>query len=206
VKRSRIFLLLGLLLVIVLVTSGCFQIRMFKLNKDSVAAGEQVTMRVEAYPVDMSGTDTNPGYFFLLIGYDNIDWQGSSQIDADGNWGGPYNKGNNQALVNLLLTAGNCDANGIDPADMEGSYDDWRVVVSLDEFGPEGATAAELGLRNRTQLYFNGPVDAQDGDRGDIVVFSGIWLDEWIPATPGVPDPGEVFCNSMVATSVPYTD
>ena len=34
-KRSRIFLLLALLLAIVLVTSGCFQIRMFKLNKDS---------------------------------------------------------------------------------------------------------------------------------------------------------------------------
>jgi hypothetical protein len=206
VKRSRIFLLLGLLLVIVLVTSGCFQIRMFKLNKDSIAAGEMITVRTETFPVGMSQTDTQVGYFFLLIGYDNIDWQGSSQIDADGNWGGPYNKGNNNALRNVLLTDGICNSSGVDAQDMESSFDNWRVVVSDTEFGPEGATAAELGQRNRTQLYFNAPAGVGDGDRGDIVVFSGIWDDEWIASQPGVPEASEVACTGMIAFSVPYTD
>ena len=105
-KRSRIWLLLALLLAIALVTSGCFQIRMFKLNKDSIAAGERSPSGWRPSRVSMSTTDTQVGYYFLLIGYDNIDWQGSSQIDADGNWGGPYNKGNNIALTNLLLTDG----------------------------------------------------------------------------------------------------
>ena len=97
------------------------------------------------------------GYFFLLIGYDNIDWQGSSQVDVDGNWGGPYNKGNNSALWNLLLTDGVCNAAGIDAQDMAASFDNWRVVVSDTQFGPEGPTAAQLGDRNRVQLYFNAP-------------------------------------------------
>jgi len=206
VKRSRIFLLLGLLIVIALVTSGCFQIRMFKLNKDSIAAGELVTVRTEAYPLSMNTTDTNVGYYFLLIGYDNIDWQGSSQIDADGNWGGPYNKGNNAALVTFLLTAGNCDANGVDAEDMESSFDAWRVVVSNTEFGPEGASAAQLGQRNRTQLYFNAPVGVGDGDRGDIVIFSGVWDDGLFDPEDGAPDAGEVACTGMITFSVPYTD
>jgi hypothetical protein len=76
VKRSRVFLLPALPVATVLVTSGCFQIRMFKLNKDSIAAGEMVTVRVETFPVSMRATDTNPGCFFLLIGYDDIAWQG----------------------------------------------------------------------------------------------------------------------------------
>lgn len=205
-KRSRTWLLLALLLVIALVTSGCFQIRMFKLNKRSIAAGEMITVRTEAFPVSMSTADTNEGYYFLLIGYDNIDWQGSSQIDADANWGGPYNKGNNAALVTFLLTAGNCNTRGLDAADMETFYEDWRVVVSLDEFGPEGATAAQLGLRNRTQLYFNAPANAQDNMRGDVVIFSGIWDDGLFGGVDGTPEPGEVFCTGVVAFSVPYTD
>jgi len=209
VKRSRIFLLLGLLLVIALVTSGCFQIRMFKLNKDSIAAGEMVTVRVETFPVSMSTTDTQQGYFFLLIGYDNIDWQGSSQVDADGNWGGPYNKGNNNALRNLLLTDGMCNANGVDAQDMESSFSDWRVVVSSTEFGPEGATAGQLGLRNRVQLYFNGPAGVGDGGRGDVVVFSGVWDDDLFnsgPGETGVPTGEEIACTGMISFSVPYTD
>jgi hypothetical protein len=205
VKRSRIFLLPALLLVIVLVTSGCFQIRMFKLNKDSIAAGEMVTVRVETFPISMNTTDTQSGYFFLLIGYDNIDWQGASQVDVDANWGGPYNKGNNIALKDLLLTDGMCNANGIDAQDMAASFADWRVVVGDTEFGPEGATAAELGLRNRVQLYFNGPAGVGDGDRGDVVVFSGIWDDEWIASLPGVPEAAEIACTGMISFSVPYT-
>ncbi|MBN2112552.1 MAG: hypothetical protein JW785_00330 [Acidimicrobiia bacterium] len=205
-KRSRIWLLLALLLAIALVTSGCFQIRMFKINKDSLAAGEMVTVRTEAFPVSMSTVDTNEGYYFLLIGYDNIDWQGSSQIDADGNWGGPYNKGNNAALVAFLLTAGNCQSIGIDAADMEASFEDWRVVVSLEEFGPEGATEAQLGLRNRTQLYFNAPATAQEDQRGDIVIFSGIWDDGLFGGIDGTPEAGETFCTGLVTFSVPYTD
>lgn len=208
-KRSRIFLLLGLLLVIALVTSGCFQIRMFKLNKDSIAEGEMITVRTEAYPLGMNTTDTNVGYYFLLIGYDDIDWQGSSQIDADGNWGGPYNKGNNNALVNLMLTDGVCNANGVDAEDMASSFDAWRVVVSNTEFGPEGASAAQLGERNRTQLYFNAPVGVGDGDRGDIVIFSGVWDDDLFnsgPGQTGVPAAEEVACTGMISFSVPYTD
>ena len=205
-KRSRIWLLLALLLVIALLTSGCFQIRMFKLNKDSIAAGEMVTVRVETFPVSMSTTDTQSGYFFLLIGYDTIDWQGSSQVDADGNWGGPYNKGNNNALKNLLLTDGMCNASGIDAQDMAASFADWRVVVSLTEFGPEGATAGQLGLRNRVQLYFNGPGGVGDGDRGDVVVFSGVWDDGLFAAADGIPTGDEIACTSMVSFSVPYTD
>ncbi len=204
-KRSRVFLLLALLLAVVLATSGCFQIRMFKLNKDSIAAGEMVTVRVETFPVSMNTTDTQVGYFFLLIGYDNIDWQGSSQVDADGYWGGPYNKGNNTALKNLLLTDGQCSQNGIDAQDMAASFANWRVVVSDTQFGPEGATAGQLGLRNRVQLYFNGPVGVGDGDRGDVVVFSGIWADEWIPGTPGVPEAAEAVCTGLISFSVPYT-
>jgi hypothetical protein len=208
VKRSRIWLLLALLLVIALLTSGCFQIRMFKLNKDSIAAGEMVTVRTEAYPVGMSSTDTQPGFYFLLIGYDGIDWQGSSQVDADGNWGGPYNKGNNNALRNFLLVDGNCSSNGIDAQDMASSFSNWRVVMSLSEFGPEADTAAQLGLRNRTQLYFNAPGGVGDGDRGDVVIFSGVWDDGLLESqvADGVPEAGEIACTGMISFSVPYTD
>jgi hypothetical protein len=147
------------------------------------------------------------GYYFLLIGYDNIDWQGSSQIDADGNWGGPYNKGNNLALTNLMLTDGTCAGpGGIDAEDMAGSFDDWRVVVSLTEFGADGPSAAQLGLRNRTQLYFNAPAGVGDDQRGDVVVFSGVWDDGLLGGTAGIPEAGEVACTGMISFSVPYTD
>jgi hypothetical protein len=206
-KRSRVWLLLALLLAIALVTSGCFQIRMFKLNKDSIAAGEMVTVRIEAFPVSTNTADTQVGYYFLLIGYDNIDWQGSSQIDADANWGGPYNKGNNIALVNFLLTDGTCTANGVDAQDMESSFDNWRVVVSDTEFGADGPSAAQLGWRNRTQLYFNGPGGVGDGDRGDVVVFSGMWDDGLFESQvqDGDPEAGEAVCTGMISFSVPYT-
>jgi hypothetical protein len=205
VKRSRTWLLLALLLAIALVTSGCFQIRMFKLNKDSLSAEETVTVRVETYPVSMSTTDTSSGYFFLLIGYDNIAWHGSSQVDVEGNWGGPYNKGNNTALKNLLLTDGMCNANGVDAQDMAASFAAWRVVVSDTQFGPEGPTAAQLDDVNRVQLYFDAPSAVSDGDRGDVVVFSGIWDDEWIASLPGVPEAAEIACTGMISFSVPYT-
>lgn len=39
-KRSRIWVMVALLLVIALVTSGCFQIRFFKMNKKSLGVGE----------------------------------------------------------------------------------------------------------------------------------------------------------------------
>jgi hypothetical protein len=205
-KRSRVWLMLALLLVIALVTSGCFQIRMVKISPKSAAAGEQITVRTEAYPLSMSTADTQEGYYFLLIGYTNIDWLGSSQIDVDGNWGGPYNKGSNAALETFLLTAGNCTATGIDAADMEGAFDDWRVLVSLEEFGPEGATAGELGLRNRTQLYFNAPAGVGDDQRGDVVIFSGVWDDGLFGGVAGVPEAGETACTGLVSFSVPYTD
>jgi hypothetical protein len=89
---------------------------------------------------------------------------------------------------------------------MEASFDDWRVVVSLEEFGPEGATAAELGLRNRTQLYFNAPAGVGDDDRGDVVIFSGVWDDGLFDPEDGAPDAGEVACTGMITFSVPYTD
>jgi hypothetical protein len=146
-----------------------------------------VTVRTEAFPVSTNAGDTQVGYYFLLIGYDNIDWQGSSQVDVDGNWGGPYNKGNNLALTNLMLTDGMCNANGVDAQDMESSFGNWRVVVSLTEFGPEGATAAQLSDRNRTQLYFNGPAGVGDNDRGDVVIFSGVWDDGAFAAADGNP-------------------
>jgi len=207
-RRSRIWLLLGLLLVIALVTSGCFQIRMFRLNVDSLAAGETVSVRLESYPVSMDVADTQSGYFVLLIGYDNIDWQGASPIDADGNWGGPYGKGNSIPLRNLLLTDGMCNANGVDAQDMEGSFSDWRVVVSDTEFGPSstaGATLGQLALRNRVQIRFTAPAGVGDGDRGDVVVFSAVWDDGLFGGTAGLPEAGEVACTGMISFSVPYT-
>ncbi|MFH1330207.1 MAG: hypothetical protein ABIJ48_06125 [Actinomycetota bacterium] len=205
-KRSRVWLMLALLLAIALVTSGCFQIRMFKLNKRSLAAGEMVNVRVETYPMSMSQTDTQHGYFVLLIGMKNISWHGASQVDVDGNWGGPYNKGNNTALVNLLRAGGNCASNGLDAADVT-NYT-WRVVVSDTEFGVDGPTPAQLGLRNRVQLYFDAPAYAEAGDKGDLIIFSGVWDDDLGGSfgTHGVPDAGEAVCTGMIATSVPYTD
>lgn len=201
-KRSRIWLLLALLLVIALVTSGCFQIRMFKISPKSAAAGEQITVRTEAYPQGMGSVLNQPGFYFVLIGHDNVDWLGSSQIDADGYWGGPYEKGNNTGLRDLLLSGGECATHGIDAADMESTFDSWRVVVSLEAFGTDSPSTAQLALRNRTQLYFLAPAGVGAGEYGDIVLFSGIWVDD----ADGVPQTGEALCTGMISFSVPYTD
>ena len=130
------------------------------------------------------------GYFFLLIGYDNIDWQGSSQVDVDGNWGGPYNKGNNNALKNLLLTDGDLQrqrrrrpGHGSQLQRLARRGQRHRVRPRRGHRRPAGPD------RNRTQLYFNGPAGVADGDRGDVVIFSGVWDDGLVRlAADGIPD------------------
>ncbi len=93
-KRSRIWLLLALLLAIALVTSGCFQIRAFSVNRKSLGAkrgghgqAAACTRSALAPPTPRSGR------VVLLIGTDDIAYDRASQVRPHGNWGGPVGQG-----------------------------------------------------------------------------------------------------------------
>lgn len=149
-----------------------------------------VNVRVEMYPVAKDMQEVQVGQLVLLIGLKNINWQGASPVDPDGNWGGPYTRGNNTPLRDLMRSGGICVANGVDAGNVTG-YDQWRVVLSSARLGCDPCSDAQLAQRLRVQLYLTAPaLFPGNVHRGDLIVFSGIWDDQAFGAPNGTPDAG----------------
>ncbi|MBM3694374.1 MAG: hypothetical protein FJW79_00300 [Actinobacteria bacterium] len=203
-KRQRTWLLLALLLVVALVTSGCFQIRAFSITPKSLAANGTAQVKLSLFPLSRSTLDTQVGRVVLLVGTSNIAYQYASNFDLTGNWGGPVGKALAPVLRNLMRSGGVCSSNGLDAADITGYT--WQAIVSTVDLGADPPTAAQLDDVLRVNLGFKAPGDAATGQRGNIIIFSGVWDDGPLGSQAGVPEAGEVACTGMLTFSVPYTN
>lgn len=202
-KRSRVWLLLAMLLAIALVTSGCFQIRSFSVNRKSLGANEVATVNLSLYPLSTASAENTVGRVVLLIGTDDISYDRTSRFDLTGNWGGPVGRASNNALRNLMRGGGVCSTNGVDAQEITGFT--WRAIISGADLGADAATAAQLDDVLRVNTYFKSPAVLGALNRGNIVIFSGVWDDGLITAD-GIPEAGEVACTGFISFSIPYTD
>ena len=195
----------ALVIVIALITSGCFQIRFFKVKTKSLAAGETTRISFEWFPVSMSSIDTSNARIFMLIGLDYIELAQFSKFDLQGNWNGPLDRSSNNTLRNLLRMDNVCSRNGIDAADVTG-MDTWRAFVSDATIDADDPSAAEVVKALMSNMKLRAPGDAEADDRGNVVIFGGAWQDGLIGAADGVPQAGEVACTGAVLFSIPYTN
>lgn len=197
--RSRRVATIVLVLVLALLTSGCFQIRLFKIKgRYSLAPGTSTAVQLDLYPVALStGTASR---VVILIGLDQLNYHSRSLFDLAGNWGGPAASTQNDTAEGLLLTAGTCAANGVDAADMATFYDDWYAFVANDVVDTTGLTWADLADVYRLRIRVEREAGTTDDSLGSVVVFAGFWVDDG----DGVVEAGEMLCNSMVATSIPF--
>jgi len=203
VKRSRVWLLLALLLVIALVTSGCFQIRSFQVSPRSLAANQVATVNLNLYPLSTSSAETQPGRVVLLVGTHDIAYDRTSRFDLSGNWGGPTGRASSVALRDLIRGGGVCQANGVDAQEITGFT--WRATISAADLGVDGPTAQQLDDVLRVKLYFKSPANAAADMRGNVIIFAGIW-DDGLTTADGIPQAGEVACAGLISFSIPYTD
>jgi len=202
-KRSRVWMLLALFAV-ALLTSGCFQIRAFTITPKSLAANGVAQVKLSLYPVSTSGFDTQRGYVVLLVGTGNIDYAYASNFDLTGNWGGPVGKWTNDALRDLMLVGGVCQVGGIDAAYITGLT--WRAVLSTARLGVDGPGVGRLNDVLRVNLGLRAPADAAEDERGNVLVFSGVWDDGPLGTQVGVPEAGDVACTGLIFFSIPYRD
>lgn len=201
-KRSRAGLLLALLLVIALVTSGCFQIRSFQVSPRSLAANQVATVNLNLYPLSMSSAETQPGRVVLLVGTHDIAYDRTSRFDLSGNWGGPTGRASSVALRDLIRGGGVCQANGVDAQEIDGFTR--RATIGAADLGVDGPTAQQLDDVLRVKLYFKSPANAADM-RGNVIIFTGIW-DDGLTTADGIPQAGETACSGLISFSIPYTD
>jgi hypothetical protein len=200
-RRSRLFLLAGLLAAVALVTSGCFQIRSFSLNRKSLTANEVARVDLKLFPLSMASAENQAGRVVLLIGTDDIAYTRASRFDLGGNWGGPVGRASNNALRDLMRSGGVCSANGVDAQEITGFT--WRAIISSADLGAESPTAAQLDDALRVNVSFKSPADVSSLNRGNIVIFSGVW-DDGLVTNDGIPQAGEVACTGLISFSIPY--
>jgi len=199
--RSRRVALIGLVLVLALITAGCFQIRMFKIDgRYSLEPGTSTAVQVDLYPMALTGTVMTSDQIVLLIGLDNLNFHSMNPWDPGGNWGGPLASVRNDAVANFLLEEGNCNANGVDASDMEGWYDDWLAYASVDRVDGTGLTWADLARVFRIRFRVERPAGTGDSEYGSVTVFSAGWADDG----DGVAEGEELICTGMVAFSIPF--
>lgn len=183
-----------LILAVALLTSACFQIRFFRQDPASLALGEQGVVRLDLHRVSLDENNT-AGYTFLLIGWEDADLKldGTRKFDHQGNFGGPFDRVKNNALRNVLLTMGNCVANGIDAANITGmtSWRAYRTTVKMDSTAGTADDPFKIAVRF-TRLF------TDDDGRGNFVIFSGTWADLTLN---DIPDPGEMACAGLVFSS-----
>ena len=189
--------LVPLILAVALLTSACFQIRFFRQVPATLAVGEQGAVRLDLHRVSLAEGNTD-GYTFLLIGWEEDDLQldGTREFDQQGNFGGPFARVKDNALRDILLTAGNCTANGIDASDITGmtKWRAYRTVTTMDSTSGQPDDPFKITVRF-TRLF------ADDGQRGDFVIFSGTWAD-WVGGAPnGIPEAAEMVCAGLVFSS-----
>jgi hypothetical protein len=189
-----------LVLALALLTSACFQIRLFKIKGVySLSPGTSTAVQLDLYPVALSLGNAG-SRVVILIGLEQLDYHSRSQFDLTGNWGGPMGSGQDDTAEAVLLTAGNCTAYGVDAADMAGDYDEWYAFVSGSTVDTTGITWAELADVFRLRIRVQREAGTDDDSFGNVVVFSAWWMDDG----DGVAEAGEFVCNSMVASSIPF--
>ncbi len=198
--RSRRLPIVVLILVLALLTSGCFQIRLFKIQgRYSLAPGAATAVQMDLYPVALSLGNAGQRVV-ILIGLEQLDYHSRSQFDLAGNWGGPMGSTLDSTAETVLLSGGVCMANGIDAADMGASYDEWFAFVSNSTVDTTGITWANLAEVFRLRIRVQREAGTDDDSLGNVVVFSAWWMDDG----NGIVEAGEIVCNSMVATSIPF--
>jgi len=200
VSKRRFRRLLPLVLAVGLLASGCFQIRFMRMTPDSIAMGERAIVRLEMYPAGtVTGFINADGYPFVLVGFDDsaLNNPTVSQFDLFQNFGGRFDRELDNDLRNLLLAGGNCEANGIDAADVTGmKWWAWRTSTTVD------STSGGLGDIFRVKVA----LDRDGGDNGEaaaFVIFTGTWGD--IIQDGGPPIAGETACTSMLFSGVALT-
>ena len=104
----------ALVVVLALLTSGCFAIRGMSLSRNALAPGEATMVRLELRPY-ASGIQTSDKVF-VLIGWSDADRRSKVKFDTLGNWGGPYDGKSTLSLATHLLAGGACQAYGLDAA------------------------------------------------------------------------------------------
>jgi hypothetical protein len=192
--------MLILVLALALLTSGCFQIRLFKIKgRYSLEPGTATAVQLDLYPVALSLGNAG-SRVVILIGLEQLDYHSRSQFDLVGNWGGPMGSTQNDTAEGVLLTAGECTAYGVDAADMAASYDEWYAFVSNDTVDTTGITWSELADVFRLRIRVQREAGTDDDSFGNVVVFSAWWMDDG----NGVAEAGELVCNSMMASSIPF--
>jgi len=198
--RSRRVAMIVLVLVLAMLTSGCFQIRLFKIKgRYSLPPATSTAVQLDLYPVALSLLNAG-SRVVILIGLEQLNYHSRSSFDLAGNWGGPMGSGQDDTAEAVLLTAGECSAYGVDAADMAASYDEWYAFVSSNTVDTTGITWAELADVFRLRIRVEREAGTTDDSFGNVVVFSAWWQDDG----DGVAESGEFVCNSMVATSIPF--
>ena len=201
-KRSSYRTLALLTVVLSLLLSSCFALRGIRLNVSYLEAGETARIRLDLKTAETDGgTDT---WAFVLIGLDNIDMNRVSSFDLLGNWGGPLDRYKDDAAKSILLDPGECNGAGFDASDMKASYDRWFLYRSVNRVDNENPTDLDMTLAFVINVLVDRPAAAVGGERGDVVVFSGNWLD--IADFDLLADSGEYVCTGMMALSIPYAD
>lgn len=199
-SRPRRVAMIVLVVVLALLTTGCFQIRLFKIKgRYSLPPGTSTAVQLDLYPVALSLGNAG-SRVVILIGLEQLDYHSRSQFDLAGNWGGPMGSGQDNTAEAVLLTAGNCTAYGVDAADMASDYDEWYAFVSGNTVDTTGITWSDLADVFRLRIRVQREAGTADDSFGNVVVFSAWWMDDG----DGVAEAGEFVCNSMVASSIPF--
>jgi len=206
-KRSRTWLLLALLLVIALVTSGCFQIRMFKLNKGTASPpGEMITVRVEAFPVSTSSTDTQVVGITPAHRLRQHRLAGILPDRRRRELGRPVQTRQQQRPHESHAHRRHVYRAGASmPRTWTGASPTGESWSATTEFGVDGSTSAlSWACATGPSCTSTGPSEWVLRDRGDVVIFSGVWDDGLLAAgTSQRPEAGEVACTGFIAFSVP---
>jgi hypothetical protein len=196
--RSRRVAVIVLVLALALLTSGCFQIRLFKIQgRYSLPPGLSTAVQLDLYPASLATGIASQ--VVILIGLDQLNYHSRSSFDLAGNWGGPMASSQNNTMRDLLRTVGNCQSNGIDAGNVTG-FDEWYAFVSNDVVDTTGLTWADLANVFRLRIRVEREAGTTDDSFGSVMVFAGFWADDG----DSVAETGEAFCNSMVAFSIPF--
>jgi hypothetical protein len=188
-----------------MVTSGCFQIRKATQDPATLDLNEIGKVVLHLYQVSRA-EQSDSAYVFILVGYEkeDIKLRTVRRFDLWGNYGGPLSKTTDPALEALLLTEGHCYANGFDASELT-DMTNWRAYrtaspIDMTAFGTDDPMKIVLKFE-RIRRGDGEAFPSLDDERGDFVIFSGVWSDGWGGTPDGVPDSGETACAGIYFSS-----
>lgn len=197
----RIVRLVAVLTALVMVTSACFVIRQFSFSKTNldISADDITSMRLRLKPD--SGTTVLDGYVIILVGIDeeleNLNRKEFQDIDGD--YGMAPAAIDDAALLAILQDDGECGLpGGGDAEDLVGSFTSWKAFRSNTV-----VDMSDVDATSRLNFVHNLGISNLAGanEVAQIVAISGSWADT---NTNGVPESGEMVCNSAIFTSVTF--